>query len=100
METKTTKPFYKKGWFIIVCALFILGAIFGDKDKSSGSSSSSSSSSSYSEPTPSLCDCLKNPDYAQPGTEKYKKCKEVFMNQYGTSEPSTDAMSNDYYNCN
>ena len=45
MNTNTQKPFYKKGWFIILAILFVLGAIFGDDKKSSSSSSSSYSNS-------------------------------------------------------
>ena len=47
-SSDSTKKFYQKPWFIFVCALFILGAIFGDDKKSKSSSSSSSSYSSSS----------------------------------------------------
>ena len=36
-ETKTKKPFYKKGWFIGIVALLIVSAIFGGGDKEEGS---------------------------------------------------------------
>jgi hypothetical protein len=32
-ETKTKKPFYKRGWFIGIVALLIVSAIFGGGDK-------------------------------------------------------------------
>lgn len=52
-----------------------------------------------SDKKPSLCDCLTNPDYANYGTENYKKCKEVFQDKYETPEPNNNQMSSDYYKC-
>jgi len=54
---------------------------------------------SCSSNTPTLCDCLTNPKYANYGDSNYKKCEQVFKNQYGTIEPSNDQMRSDYYNC-
>ena len=48
---------------------------------------------------PSLCDCLTKSEYANYGDSKYKQCEEVFLNKYGTKEPSNNQMSNDYYRC-
>lgn len=48
---------------------------------------------------PSLCDCLTKSEYAQYGDSKYKQCEEVFLNKYGTKEPSNNQMRNDYYRC-
>ena len=43
----------------------------------------------------SLCDCLTKSELSDAG-----KCKEVFLQKYGTKEPSTNQMKNDYSNCN
>ena len=40
---------------------------------------------------------LTNPDYANYGTENYKKCKEVFQDKYETPEPNINQISSDYY---
>lgn len=48
---------------------------------------------------PSICDCLTNPEYANYGDSKYEQCQEVFLERYGTSDPSTDTMRSDYYAC-
>ena len=48
---------------------------------------------------PSLCDCLTKSEYAQIGDSKYKQCEEVFLNKYGTKEPSNNKMRSDYYRC-
>lgn len=50
-------------------------------------------------PTPTLCECLTNPKYANIGDSNYEKCKQVFKDRYGTNEPSMEQMKNDYYNC-
>lgn len=44
-STNSSNKVYQKPWFIILCIVMILGAIFGDKKSSSTSSSSSYSSS-------------------------------------------------------
>jgi hypothetical protein len=49
-----------------------------------------SSSSKYL----TLCDCLANSEYSDDS-----RCKTKFRDTYGTSNPSTDQMTNDYYNC-
>ncbi len=54
---------------------------------------------SCSSNTPTLCDCLTDSKYSQIGDSNYKKCQEVFKDHYGTSEPSSDQMSDDYYEC-
>ena len=41
-----------------------------------------------------LCDCLKNSKYASDS-----RCKTKFRAKYGTSDPSMDQMSSDYYSC-
>ena len=49
-------------------------------------------SSCSSEP-PSLCECLTTQGDLPSG------CDEVFKDRYGTTNPSTQQMKNDYYNC-
>ena len=39
-----------------------------------------------------LCDCLKS-------STLNSECKTKFRSKYGTSDPSSDQMRNDYYNC-
>ena len=43
---------------------------------------------------PSLCDCLKSKGDFPSG------CEKVFKEKYGTTDPSTSQMREDYYNCN
>jgi len=47
---------------------------------------------------PTLCDCLTAPG-GDPSNDKPSGCKKVFEDRYGTSNPSTEAMESDYYNC-
>lgn len=42
---------------------------------------------------PTLCECLTT------GGDLPTGCEKVFINRYGTSDPSTDQMRGDYYNC-
>jgi hypothetical protein len=42
---------------------------------------------------PSLCDCLTTQGNLPSG------CKQVFKDKYGTTDPSTSQMRDDYYNC-
>jgi hypothetical protein len=43
--------------------------------------------------SPSLCDCLTK------GGDLPSGCEQVFKDKYGTTDPSTSQMKNDYYKC-
>ena len=45
------------------------------------------------ESKPSLCDCLTT------GGDLPSGCEQVFKDKYGTTDPSTSQMRDDYYNC-
>ena len=45
------------------------------------------------ESKPSLCDCLTT------GGDLPSGCEQVFKDKYGTTDPSTSQMKNDYYKC-
>ena len=43
--------------------------------------------------SPTLCDCLTT------GGDLPSGCEQVFKEKYGTTDPSTSQMKNDYYKC-
>ena len=43
--------------------------------------------------SPTLCDCLTT------GGDLPSGCEQVFKDNYGTTDPSTSQMRNDYYRC-
>ena len=44
-------------------------------------------------PSPSLCDCLTK------GGDLPSGCKQVFIDNYDTTDPTLDQMRDDYYRC-
>ena len=69
MKTKSIKLTYLFGFFILIGLLTSCGG------------------------PPSLCDCLTK------GGDLPSGCDQVFKDKYGTTDPSTSQMKNDYYNC-
>ena len=52
----------------------------------------------YDKIIPTLCDCLKAKG-GNPSKDIPRGCKNVMLNQYGTTEPTHDQMKEEYYNC-
>jgi len=71
---------------VIITSIFLIGAIFSKTDESSDSKINESLK-------PSLCDCLTT------GGDLPSGCEQVLIDNYGTTDPSTSQMRNDYYRC-